>query len=66
MYIIEVGQPFPLQMTPQDGAQYFYRDGFHCLALYITTPRPREVQAVESGEVRFALVPLMNFDDQNR
>jgi hypothetical protein len=58
MLVIEVGQPFPLKMTPDDGSEYFYRDGFHCLALYITNPRPHEVKAVESGEVRFALVPL--------
>jgi hypothetical protein len=58
MIVLEVGEPFPLNITQQDGAQYFYREGFHSLALFITRPRQHEVQAVESGEVRFALVPL--------
>lgn len=58
MLVIEVGQPFPTALPQQDGALYFYRDRFHALAICITNPRGREVKAVESGEVRFALTPL--------
>jgi hypothetical protein len=58
MIVIEVGEPYPLNRTPHDGAQYFYRQGFHSLALFITNPRPREMKAVQSGELRFALTPL--------
>jgi len=58
MLVIEIGAPYPLPVTKHDGAQYQYWRNFHVLTLCLTNPRPREVQAVQTGPVRFALTPL--------
>lgn len=52
-----VGESFPGLSFPQyDAGEYLYYDAGHELRLFWSSPNPREIQSVQSGEAEFGLL----------